>query len=52
VKLSRYKQAKLNSQNLLNITIQARGVNRERKVEFAQMIGFSRVGRGFFSAHQ
>jgi hypothetical protein len=29
VKLSRYKQAKLNSQNLLNITTQARGVNRE-----------------------
>jgi len=35
VKLSRYKQAKLNSQNLLNITIQARSVNRERKVESA-----------------
>jgi hypothetical protein len=50
VKLSRYKQAKLNSQNLLNITTQARGVNRERKVEFALMIGFSRVGRIRLSA--
>jgi hypothetical protein len=33
VKLSRYKQAKLNSQNLLNITIQPPSVNRKRKVE-------------------
>jgi hypothetical protein len=42
VKLSRYKQAKLNSQNLLNITIQARSVNRGRKVECALIVGFSR----------
>jgi hypothetical protein len=51
VKLSRYKQAKLNSQNLLNITIQARSVNRERKVESAVMNWIQQVGRGFVSAH-
>ena len=38
VKLSRYKQAKLNSQNLLNITTQARGVNRRRKVNSLQFL--------------
>ena len=38
VKLSRYKQAKLNSQNLLNITTQARGVNHRRKVNSRQFL--------------
>jgi Big-like domain-containing protein len=42
VKLSRYKQAKLNSQNLLNITIHARTVNRKRP---ALRPGFRRSAR-------
>lgn len=39
VKLSRYKQAKLNSQNLLNITIQPPSVNRKCKVESSNESG-------------
>jgi hypothetical protein len=42
VKLSRYKQAKLNSQNLLNITIQARGVNREPEIKHESHQGTQR----------